>query len=174
MTPSSFNFSWTILFSILILVSCGEAPNNQTDAQKVAIATIQPIDTSLIAIIPLDNSRDWLFDKTYSPSTLTQNDIMEIERLLIDCINKYNDKLSSDTKQYFSIDLKQQKYMRQYVAVINKSGDKEVWVNCLCQTHGDDWKTSIIMVDDGGNCYFNLKINLTKEKCYDLGVNGYA
>ena len=174
MTPSSFNYSWTILFSVLTLVSCGQTTNNQTDTPKTVIATVQPVDTSLIAIIPFDKSRDWLFDKTYSPSTLTENDIEKIERLMTDCVNKYNNKLSSDNKQYFSIDLTKEKYKRQYVAVTNKNGDKEVWINCLCQTHGDSWKTSIIMVDDGGNCYFNLKINLTKEKCYDLGVNGHA
>lgn len=174
MTPSSLNYSWTILFLILTLVSCGQTTNNQTETQKKVAATVQQVDTSLITIIPFDNSRYWLFDKTYSPSNLTQNDIEEIEKLLIDCVNKYNSKLSSDNKQYFSIDLTKQKYRRQYVAVTNKNGDKEVWIICLCQTHGDDWKTSIIMVDDGGNCYFNLKINLTKEKCYDLGVNGYT
>lgn len=138
------------------------------------MATVQPVDTSIIAIIPFDKSRDWLFDKTYSPSTLTQNDIGKIETLMTACIDKYNNKLSPDNKQYFAIDLTKEKYKRQYVAVTNKNGDKDVWINCLCQTHGDNWKTSIIMVDDGGNCYFNLKINLTKEKYYDLGVNGLA
>lgn len=175
MTPSFINFAWAILFSVLTILSSGlTLTNKQADTIKVVRASIQPVDTSLIAIIPFDKSRAWLFDKTYSPSTLTQNDFEEIEKLLIDCVHKYNSNLSSDNKQYLSIDLTNQKYKRQYVAVTNKNGDKEVWINCLCQTQGDDWKTSIILVDDGGNCYFNLKINLTKEKCYDLVVNGHA
>ena len=175
MTPSSINYGWTILFSALTIVSCGQTTtNNQVDTTKVVMASVQPVDTSLIAIIPFDKSRDWLFDRTYSPSPLTQSDIEKIEKLLTDCVNNYNKIFSSDNKQYFSIDFTKQKFKRQYVATINKNGDKEVWINCLCQTHGDDWKTSIIMVDDGGNCYFNLKINLTKDKCYDLVVNGYA
>jgi len=174
MTSSSFNYSWAILFSILTHVSCGQATNNQTDTPKAVVTMVQPVDTSLIVMIPFDSSRDWLFDKTYSASTLTQNDIEKIERLMTDFINKYNNKLSPDNKQYFSIDLTKQKYKRQYVAVTNKNGDKEVWINCLCGTRGNDWKTSIVMVEDGGNCYFNLKINLTKDKCYDLSVNGYA
>ena len=174
MTHSFFNYGWTILFSVFTIISCGQTTNNQNDTQTNVIERVLPVDTSLIAIIPFDNSRDWLFDKTYSPSALTQNDIAKIERLMTDCVNNYNKKLSADNKQYFSIDLTKEKYKRQYVAVTNKNGDKEVWINCLCQTHGDNWKTSIIMVDDGGNCYFNLKINLTKEKCYDFGVNGHA
>ena len=31
-----------------------------------------------------------------------------------------------------------------------------------------------MIVDDGGNCYFNFKINLTTKKFYDLRVNGEA
>jgi hypothetical protein len=174
MTLSFFNYSWKILFSVLTIVSCGQTTNNNKESSKIIMATVQPVDTSLIAIIPFDNSRDWLFDKTYSPSTLTQNDIEKIEAVMTSCIDKYNNNLSSENKKYFVIDLTKEKYKRQYVAVTNKKGDKEVWINCLCQTHGDNWKTSIIMVDDGGNCYFNLKINLTKEKCYDFGVNGHA
>jgi hypothetical protein len=158
----------------MTIVSCGQTTsNNQTD-QKEVLAAVQPVGSSLIAIIPYNNSRNWPFGKTYTSSTLTQSDIEKIERLFTACISDYNKKLSADNKQYFSIDLTKEKYKRQYVAVINKKGDKEVWINCLCQTHGNDWRTSIIMVDDGGNCFFNLKINLTKEKCYDLIVNGYA
>ena len=173
MTTTFIRDSLTIFLSALTIASCGQTKTNQTNKIK-NVATVHPIDTSSIAIIPFDKSRDWLFDKTYSPSTLAQNEIEEIEKLLTDCINKYNEKLSSDKKVYFSIDLTKEKYKRQYVAAINKNGDKEVWINCLCQIHDDNWKNSIIMVDDGGNCYFNLKINLTKGKCYDLMVNGYA
>jgi hypothetical protein len=174
MTHSSRNYSWTFLLSVLTIVSCGQPTNTNPTDKKEIVATGQPVDTSLIAVIPFDKSRDWLFDKTYTPSTLTQSDIEKIEALLITCVTHYNNKLSADNKQYFAIDLAKEKYKRQYVAVINNKGDKEVWINCLCRTHGDNWRTSIILVDDGGNCFFNLKINLTKEQCYDLSVNGLA
>jgi hypothetical protein len=174
MTPSSIIYCWTILFCTWTIVSCGQTTSNKQTNEKQVVFTVQPVDTSLIAIIPFENSREWLFDKSYSPTTLTQKDVEKIEMLLTSCVNDYNKKLSADYKQYFSIDLIKGKYKRQYVAVINKKGDKEVWVNCFCQTHNDNWRTSIIIVDDGGNCYFNLKINLTKEKCYDLIVNGLA
>lgn len=172
MTSSSIIYSWTILFCALTIVACGQTTNNRQTKEKQVLVSVQPVDTSLIAIIPFDNSRDWLFDKTYLPTNLTQNDIEKVELLLTNCVDDYNNKLNDNHKQYFSIDLIKKRYKRQYVAVVNKKGDKIVWVNCLCQTHNDNWKTSVILVDDGGNCYFNLKINLTKEKCYDLIVNG--
>ena len=55
------------------------------------------------------------------------------------------------------------------------NGQKEVWVNCFCQLSGDNkWKTEVVHVADGGNCYFNFKINLTTKTCYDFAVNGVA
>ena len=30
------------------------------------------------------------------------------------------------------------------------------------------------MVDDGGNCFFNVKVNLNTGQYYDLMVNGNA
>lgn len=173
MQTSFINYRWTILICTLTILSCGQTKSNKQINTAVA-PLVHPVDTSLIAIIPFYKCGDWLFDKTYSSSTLTQKDFENIERLMTDCVNHYNEKLSTDNKQYFSIDLIKTKFKRQYVSVINKNGEKEVWINCLCQTHGDGWKTSVILVDDGGNCYFNLKINLTREKCYDLGVNGHA
>jgi hypothetical protein len=59
--------------------------------------------------------------------------------------------------------------------VTNKKGEKEVWVNCFCDTwNSNRWKTEILFVEDGGNCYFNFRINLATKKYHDLGVNGEA
>jgi hypothetical protein len=63
-------------------------------------------------------------------------------------------------------------YKKQLVAVTNKDGDKEVWVNCFCDTLNKNWRKEILLVQDGGRCYFNFKINLTQNKCYHLIVNG--
>jgi hypothetical protein len=174
MTPKFIRDSLTIFLSALTIASCGQTVNTEQTNKMTNVAIVQPVDTSLIAIIPFNNSRDWLFDKTFTPATLTESDIQKIETLLINCVTEYNKKLSGDNKQFFLIDMNKEKYKRQYVAVTNKKGEKVVWINCLCQTHGDNWKTSLIMVDDGGSCFFNLKINLAKEKCYDLSVNGLA
>lgn len=84
----------------------------------------------------------------------------------------YNNSLDKDHKQW-SIDLIKFNYRKQLIAVTNKTGEKEVWVNCFCNTWDNDrWKTEMMLVADGGNCYFNFKINLTTKKYYDLGVNG--
>ncbi len=47
-------------------------------------------------------------------------------------------------------------------------------MNSFCTTLDNRWKTEFILVDDGGNCFFNFKINLTTKKYYELNVNGKA
>lgn len=66
-------------------------------------------------------------------------------------------------------------YKRQYVPVINSDGQKDTWINFFCaEWRSENWKSSIIIVDDGGNCFFNLKVNLATKMYSELYINGYA
>jgi hypothetical protein len=131
-------------------------------------------DTSKTAIISFDKKGNYPFNNSYKSTTLTQNDIYNVDSLLIACTTDYSNSLDKDNKEWI-IDLKNNNYRRQLIVVTNKKGEKEVWVNCFCDTwRSDRWKTEIIIVDDGGNCYFNFKINLTTKKFYALVVNGIA
>lgn len=130
-------------------------------------------DTSKYAIIPFAIADDWLFPES-KPSTLILNDIKDIEILLKQCIDNYNTELK---QKKINIDdtINLVSYKRQYIAVINKKGEKEVWINCFCNdTYNppkSDWTKELIIVYDGGKCYFNLKINLATKKYYDIIVN---
>ncbi|CAG4997364.1 hypothetical protein DYBT9275_01756 [Dyadobacter sp. CECT 9275] len=67
-------------------------------------------------------------------------------------------------------------YDRQYVAVINQQKEREVWVNCECRGKydTDSYKYRLVDADDGGDCYFRVKVNLDKHKYHSLSVNGEA
>ncbi len=65
---------------------------------------------------------------------------------------------------------KPEEYYKQCIAVIDSSGDKNIWLNLQCG-HSIDFKNEIIETFDGGNCYANFKVNLTKLIFYDLFVN---
>lgn len=65
------------------------------------------------------------------------------------------------------------RYVRQYFPAQNARGEKEVWVNCHCET-SDYWRQAPLLVKDGGNCHFSVYINLTTGKVYRLQVNGTA
>ena len=59
--------------------------------------------------------------------------------------------------------------------MINQEGEKEIWINFFCnEWESDGWKNDLMIVLDGGNCYFNLKVNLTNKTYSELIINGYA
>ena len=143
------------------------------------------IDKSRIAVLPYDTADFWIFPSCTS-TNLTEADFQNIEQLLDSTIDNYNVKqevvfkkmvakypqYKTDKDQFV---IKLSRYKRQYIAVINQNGDKEVWINCFCNSNiFDYWKTQRVIVLDGGNCFFNLQINLTKRLIYNLSINGVA
>lgn len=158
------------------LTSCGQSQSSKP-TEEMANQHPQPIqiDTEKTTVIPFaPATMKYLFSNDYKPVVLNQSDINAIETLLITGVADYNKSLTSD-RTYREIDLNKHNYRKQLMAVINAKGEKEVWVNCFCDTWGSDkWKREIMMVTDGGSCYFNVKLNLTTKKVYDLLVNGEA
>ena len=66
-------------------------------------------------------------------------------------------------------------YFKQGISILNKNNEKVVWINCISKRgRYSDWKMQIIETSDGGDAYFNLKINLTTGKVYDISINGDA
>ena len=137
-------------------------------------AAAQHIDTSQYVVLHYESDNERL--------QLSKNEVLKLEQLMAECISKYN----VEQEEYFKklrvknpqiklsnyvIDLK--RYKRQFVVSSAKNGEKIVWVNCFCYVYGD-WKKQIQIVDDGGNCFFNLNVNLSKSYYYDLMVNGRA
>jgi hypothetical protein len=142
------------------------------------------VDTSVVAILPFDITQYWVF-KDSKPTELSRDDLQNIETIINKCINDYNPdqeiqfKEINDKHPEYKLDKKNfiidlTRYKRQYIAVLNSKGEKEVWVNCFCGAGNQNWKKNLIFVKDGGNCYFNLKINLTTRQYYELMVNGDA
>lgn len=52
------------------------------------------------------------------------------------------------------------------------NNEKWVYANCFCDSFGSDWKKDLISVDDGGKCYFQVRLNLTKGEYADFMING--
>lgn len=173
-----------ILTFILVigLTGCGQTNTSgeKQDQQPDSIS----IDTSVIAVLTLDTNYYWVF-KDKKPTDLTRDDLVKIESVLNTCINDYNPSQEQRfieinekypeykrDKKHFVIDLS--RYKRQYVAALNSKGEKEVWLNCFCKAGDKDWRKDLIIVKDGGNCYFSLKINLTSGQYFELRVNGDA
>lgn len=151
---SQLFLSILVILLILFICSCGSS-NQRSDDRGLQY------DTTKIVILS-DSS-----GKRGVPLTLGQDDLPIIENLLHQCIKDYNSGSHIPLQ-----DLKS--YRRQYIPEMNYEHQKEVWVNCFCHSGemGWKWKSQVVSISDGGTCYFNVKINLTKSTYSDLLVNG--
>lgn len=191
----------TFLFLTCVVIACqsenNEAANESTTQLNTESQTSHSlvIDTTLIAIIPLKNV-EWL-NHDYSPATLMNSELSELDSLLtISCLNYNLDtrKSHEELMEFFREDAEfmgetfvenefsedllirdLNNYRRQYVPYYNKAGEKTVHVFCNCvEFELQNWQTQIGGVNDGGNCHFDAIINLTLKTCEQLMVNGNA
>lgn len=163
------------IFLIFFLVSCDniKSTSDFTKKQKAKnILSDTIVNLNNIAVFP-HSENQYIFENSNNYQ-LTNKDLKEIEVLLLKAIDEYNETHKNYLHRVNEPFINLQNYKRQYIAVINSNNEKEVWINCVCNRNNANWKKYIIEVDDGGNCYFNLKINLTKKKFYDFMVNGVA
>ena len=144
------------------------------------------LDSLDFNLIDYDTSYDYIFPVTFKPTNLSDMEIMECETLLNSFIADYNEegikRFDEMTKKYpngqfeiedFKIELKD--YGRQYMTVVSDKGDKIVYVNCFCDpTHFNYRDKELVQVDDGGNCFFNFKVDLKTKKIFDFMENGVA
>lgn len=171
--------------AILILITTLACKVNHSRTQSKKIATFDPNKIPLITYLVYDSIQDRRYFNDGTPTEITKQDSIQIEFLLNACIteeNKYGelyfDKVQTEhpnsklNKENFILILS--RYKRQYMAILNKNGEKEVWVNCFCDHFDWNLKTRVVQVCDGGNCFFNLKINLNKNIYYNLMINGDA
>ncbi len=64
-------------------------------------------------------------------------------------------------------------YKAQFFWWINEEWEKIIYANYFCDDF-ENWKTELVEVEDGWECYFNLKINLDTEEVFDFRVNWNA
>jgi hypothetical protein len=115
------------------------------------------------------NAQDYGFIfKTGKETKLSDSEIAQVKNLVKKAVDEYNSK-QKDAKYIIQLD----PYKFQFLPVLNEKGEKEVWTNCFCAKL-ENWQTRIVHVNDGGKCFFQLYINLTKKSFDRLSVNGDA
>lgn len=67
-------------------------------------------------------------------------------------------------------------YQKAYIVKHNEKGEKLVKVYFYCTDYGREKlrENNIMIVSDGGKCYFDIEVNLTTKKLLWFGVNGVA
>ena len=103
---------------------------------------------------------------------LTNYDFRRIDSLLQQCLNVHNamQDTTKDLSEY--IDLK--KYKLQYIPFLDEKGKKKVYINSFCDSFSDSknyWKQSLVVMNGGGRCIFQVTINLTENTFDQLLTN---
>jgi len=159
-----------VTISMLInLTGCKEIP---PDANAILPP---PVNTEIYTILPYDSTSmqamNWYYkDENGHPDTLTARQVDSLETIVDSAYRDY----TKDSTAYQHSLLPLKNYRRQYVAVCTDNGEKQVWVNFLCADLNGDWKHVALSVDDGGKCFFQLFINVTRRKAIKLIPGGSA
>lgn len=175
-----------LLILIISLTACnGQTKQADKTIEKQIVSSNFQIPDSTYVI--LDYKSDWhrIF-KDAELTTLSENELDEVEKIIEQAIKENNEQQRESLEKHNTIypndrwtetgfELKTKGFKRQYVTVINDKGQKEIWINFFCNDWGsENWKSDLMEVNDGGNCYFNLKVNLEKKTYSELYINGYA
>jgi hypothetical protein len=175
-----------LIFILLFFTATCNQSGKQKENEEIEIEEeVQKIIESDYTILEFESNWHWIF-KNAQPTELSQVELNEVDDLIDIAIKKNNEQQNEYLKKHnaeypkiqwtetgFELNLNKG-YHRQYVSVIDSNGEKIVWVNFFCSTFNDNWKKELVMVHDGGNCFFNIKINLTRKTYSDLRINGYA
>jgi hypothetical protein len=166
------NSNSRVFFIAMLMMGTGflfacKRPVKQPEQQTMIMG-----DTTDYTVISFDSTMQWVFDKPVVAAEISEQEIVEAERLLRSAVDEWNNSLDGTHAGLRIRPL--QEYRRQFVAVTNAKGEKEVWVNCFCDKDNSNWQYDIVVVDDGGSCYFNVQLNLTTKTSFDLMVNGEA
>ena len=116
------------------------------------------------AIIQYDSKTRHLF-KDSVPTTLSPEEILLSESIVGKQIQEIIDKNNPNKRN--------RKYVRQYIAVQNSDGEKELFIQCLSNgiaLYVPEWKHSLINIADGGASIIRVNVNLSKKTYNDLST----
>lgn len=146
-----------------------------------------------LAVIPFNiEVSDTLKEKNYiavfdegtnSKAELTQTELRIVNEQLIKAVDEYNNKIVKEAKKYtekdksYASDIEDRKlnlrnYFRQYFISVNSEGEKTIRAFCFCEHSGETWRDEKYIVSDGGDCFFNVNINLSKQNHDELKIHG--
>lgn len=143
-------------------------------AQKKTEAELYKTDIFEIAIFPASH-QDFLLKKNRITPSKDEVNLAEYALATkLENLNFMRENQSDSPVIHKDLD----KYCRQYFGYTDENGDRILLINCFWKTNNkEDYKSFLytrVFVMDGGSFYWNVKYNVTKNKLFDLQVNGYA
>jgi hypothetical protein len=138
--------------------------------QPLPAATLIDTDSYSGAIFSADKTAEfitWLDEPADSFWTPTEEDIANFE----DGLAAFLQENSSEYNDTTNILENLSEYKRQYFGLV-RADEALVLANFFCGTHGEDWGETAVIVDDGGDCYFQVIFNADANTFVSLSING--
>ncbi len=105
-------------------------------------------------------------NKEFTP---TINEIILAEKLLYKNLDTINNKWASSVHKNLKT------YLRQYFGYINVNGERIIYIYAFRKKDLPElrkqWLQNLIMVEDGGDNYWQIEINLNTKKLLSFGIN---
>ena len=156
-----------LIFIFLILaISCKSLRNN---------SNVGKIGNSDYYILKFEPNEKYPIFNNSKPTELTHEEILETEKIIKPQIEKTTSEYRAETNNKYPES--EYQYDRQYIAAINENGEKLIWINFFCEKTLAEFynlRKERTNTADGGKCFFQLKVNLTKKTIIGYKFNGIA
>ena len=110
----------------------------------------------------------WLVesDGFWAPSA---DDIFKLEEGLAEYLSQNSSYFYRQPPVWERLD----EYQRQYIG-LERGGRQIIYGNFFCNNLGMDWRKKLVIVDDGGDCFFQIEYDVESEVFIKLLVNGVS
>ncbi|NVO85720.1 hypothetical protein [Hymenobacter terrestris] len=162
-----------LLAVVCLVTACGENPQSRSanvDSSDGRTQQVPPPFESKgpgreFAVLPVA-----AIDSELQPAVISEVEVDSIYAIVQVAVNEYNTSHAEYGRSMINLD----DYRLQLIASTTATQQKEVRVNAFCSGPSVSWKTKLLRVSDGGNCYFRIKVNLTTGTWSDFSINGEA
>lgn len=145
-----------ILFFLTVILVVGTCSDNREDYYLLDLHNYK-----------LRPYHDSVFPDSYQPHDLTKKEIAKCQQLVKEAVESFNKKSSTP--------LNLDQYGQQYIGALSPEGEIMVYVNCFCNPEKYDYREKyLVVVSDGGDCFFHLVINLAKNEIVEGMTHGSA
>jgi hypothetical protein len=131
-----------------------------TDDQNWVIFTEEQAEEMELASWLVDSDGFW------TPSV---DDILNLEEKIVEYLSQNSSYFYRQPPVWERL----HEYQRQYIG-LERGGRKIIYGNYFCNSGGVDWQQKLVIVIDGGECFFQIEYDVESELFIKLLVNGEA
>jgi len=167
----------TKIIFLAALVACNTPPegNDSTEATQPATKLVVKSPTVLAeqdwVIITRGQAEEmgigaWLAesDDFWTPS---ENDISMFEKAIAEYLSQNSTFFYRQPPAWERLE----EYQRQFIGLM-RNGSHIIYGNYFCDNLGISWRQKLVIVEDGGDCFFQVEYDIERGMFIKLLVNG--